>query len=181
MVINASITLLTEEDEVPTEEQVAKAIKDLYEGFQERHKSVEGMFRDEKTSFVVVSAPNEASIEVADFFIDELQKRNMPNPGIVVNQCHITSEEDLDVLDTLKDITQAASSDLPANTDSMFLARLNSAYRRLRMLSQYEKGMIAELRKKKDNIWIVPRIHGEVHDIQALYRVGNYLCKGKNK
>jgi len=155
--------------------------KDLYEGFQERHKSVEKMFRDSKTSFLVISAPNEASIEVANFFIAELDKRKMPNPGIVVNQCHITREEDVDVLSIMKSTTERNSVDLPQSTEQMFLARLTASYRRLRMLSQHERTMIDGLRRKRDNIWIVPRIHGEVHDIEALYQVGNHLCTRKNK
>jgi len=154
-----------------------QSFRDLYEGFQERHKAVEAMFRDEKTSFIIVSAPNEASLEVADFFISELKKREMPNSGVIVNQCHVTSEEELNVSSVMKDCILEASESLPINTDKVFLARLSSAYRRLCMLSKHENKMIEILRGKIDNIWIIPRFHGEVHDIHTLHKVGSYFCR----
>jgi anion-transporting ArsA/GET3 family ATPase len=155
--------------------------RDLYEGFQERHRAVENMFRDDQTSFLVICAPNEASVDVADFFIDELGKRNMPNPGVIVNQCHLTSNSELDVSDILKEVTVQVSTDLPVNTSTVLLARISSAYRRLKMLSNHENSLIESLSNKKDNIWIIPRIHGEVHDIYTLNTVGNFLCNGSKK
>jgi len=52
--------------------------RDLYEGFQERHIAVERLFREEKTAFLIISAPHEPAIEVAEFFLKELQKRSLP-------------------------------------------------------------------------------------------------------
>ena len=101
----------------------------------------------------------------------------MPNPGVIVNQCHLTSDLDVNVSDVLTEVTNQVSSDLPANTGTVLIARISSAYRRLKMLSVYENGLIETLRNKKDNIWIVPRIHGEVHDLYTLNTVGTILCR----
>ena len=58
--------------------------RDLYEGFQKRHQAVEKMFLDKATSFLIVTAPHEPSVEVAEFFITELRKRRMNNSGIIL-------------------------------------------------------------------------------------------------
>ena len=65
----------------------------MYEGFQQRHQAVEEMFLDKTTSFLIVTAPHEPSVEVAEFFITELGKRNMNNAGIIFNQRHIIKKD----------------------------------------------------------------------------------------
>ena len=150
--------------------------RDLYEGFQERHQSVEQLFRAKSTSFVIISAPNEAALEVAEFFIDELDKRDMPNAGIIVNQCHITKSTESEIDEIMKDYVSSSVNDLPQNTDTIFLARIKTSYRRLVMLNQHEQKLIGKIQPKASNIWVVPRIHGEVHDVVTLLKVGDFLC-----
>ena len=62
--------------------------KELYEGFQQRHQSVEALFRDSKTGFLIVFSPTEPAVEVAKFFVEQLKMRRMPLLGVIANQCH---------------------------------------------------------------------------------------------
>ena len=70
--------------------------RDMYDGFRERHEAVVKMFHAPDTRFVVVCAPNEPSIEVAQFFLDEFRTRKLPGAGVIVNQVPPTSGAPLD-------------------------------------------------------------------------------------
>ena len=151
--------------------------RDLYEGFQQRHQAVEEMFLSNSTSFLIVTAPHEPSVEVAEFFIKELQKRNMNNAGVIFNQRHIV-KKDVDIEDIKQKCTEIVrSKNLPDHIATQFMARVSLAHRRLYNLSLYETGLYNRLEGKSPTMWSVPRIPKEVHDIHALYRVGKYLLQ----
>ena len=153
--------------------------RDLYEGFNERHEAVVAMFHSVQTAFLVVCAPNEPSIEVATYFLDELRARKMDNPAVIINQRHRTLGDELDAEEHLGEAARRLSEELESNTANQLLARLGAAHRRLRELSERETGFIAELHRHMDarqETWTVPRFSGEVHDLVALDRVGDHLC-----
>lgn len=153
--------------------------RDLYDGFRERQEAVVQMFHDrQRTCFLVVCAPNGPSLEVARFFLDELHDRRMPNPGVIVNQRHITLGQSLDVRGELGASIDALGSDLPSTARSSLLARLGAAHRRLLGLSQAEEGLVAELLgalRANQVSWQVPRLDDEVNDLGGLSRVGSFL------
>ena len=151
--------------------------RDLYEGFQQRHQAVEEMFLSDSTSFLIVTAPHEPSVEVAEFFIKELQQRNMNNAGVIFNQRHIV-KKDVNVDDIKQKCAEIVrAKNLPDHIAAQFMARISLAHRRLYHLSLYETGLYNRLEKKSPTMWSVPRIPKEVHDIHALYRVGKYLLQ----
>ncbi len=155
------------------------AFRDLYEGFAERHAAVVDLFRDGRTAFVVVCAPNTPSLEVAGFFLDELAERGMPNPGVIVNQRHVTLGRDLDPAVVLGDAAERLSADLPKHTAGRLLARLGASHRRLRELTAIEDGLVDGVFRKlrpRQRLWSVPRLESDVHDLPSLARVGAHLC-----
>ena len=118
-------------------------------------------------------------MEVASFFLGELKNRNMPNPGVIVNQRHFSVEETLDPKSLLTPHVLTWSEPPPDHVLKSLLARLGMAHRRLQKLNQVESGFVEELREKiskNQMIWSVPRLQGEVHDLQALAKVGDMLC-----
>ena len=152
--------------------------RDLYEGFQQRHTAVMEMFHADSTSFLVITAPNRPSVDVARFFIDELQSRNMPSVGVLVNQCHRTLGRPLAPDAVLGKAAREQAEGLAAHTAGALLARLGAAHRRLSELTAIEGEMIDELKgatPASQSVWTVPRLAGEVHDLGALNRVGNHL------
>ena len=152
--------------------------RDLYEGFQERHSAVMEMFHAQDTSFLVVTAPNRPSVDVARFFIDELQSRNMPSVGVLVNQCHRILGRPLEPQAVLGEVAQVQSEGLARHTAGALLARLGAAHRRLSELTAIEGELIEELQgatPASQSVWTVPRLAGEVHDLPALGRVGDHL------
>ena len=154
-----------------------QSFTDLYEGFQQRHQAVENLFRSTDTIFTIVCAPNGPATEVAHFFISELNKRKMNIGGVVVNQCHVTSEFALDPAPLLRRVLSDDHSEL-STPERLLTARMKSAHRRLRHLSIYENRlsvMIKERLSEAQGLWHVARLQGEVHDLQALVKVGEIL------
>lgn len=154
--------------------------RDMYDGFRERHEAVVKMFHAPDTSFVVVCAPNEPSIEVAQFFLDEFRTRKLPGVGVIVNQVHPTSGAPLDPEAVLGARAHALSTDLSAHTAERLLARLGAAHRRLRELSALEEQQIRGVLDRLDrgqHLWKVPRLESQVHDLGALSRVGEHLMR----
>lgn len=152
--------------------------RDLYEGFQERHSAVEQIFRDKGTSFLIVCAPHEPALEVADFFLRELSNRKMHTPVVIANQCHQAKYDDLEPTSLLDASVQEKMHELTEHTSSTLLARMKTAHRRLRSLAKEESRLLSLLQKKlkSDQKMVrIPRFHGEVHDIYALNKVGTAL------
>jgi len=149
--------------------------RDLYEGFQQRHQAVERMFLDASTSFLIVTAPHEPSVEVAEFFMKELHARKMNNAGIIFNQRHMIKKDVHTANIRMKCEEIARGKKLPEHISKQLMARISLAHRRLYNLSLYEEDLYNRLVKKSPKMWSVPRIPKEVHDIHALLRVGKYL------
>jgi anion-transporting ArsA/GET3 family ATPase len=152
--------------------------RDLYEGFQERHSAVEKIFRDKGTSFLIVCAPHEPALEVADFFLNELSKRKMDAPAVIANQCHLAKHDNLDPISLLHTTATDCSKTLQEYTSSTLLARMKTAHKRLRTLSKEEDRLLGVLLKKlnvRQKLFRIPRFHGEVHDIHTLKKVGDVL------
>lgn len=154
--------------------------KELYEGFQERHQAVEALFRDPKTGFLIVFSPTEPAVEVANFFVDQLKQRRMPLLGAIANQCHKAIPRSEDSVEALQKLCEAYSTDLARDTVNRMMARMRSAHNRLLMLQNYEQGLIASVEKgltDHQSLDRVPKIKGEVHDLQALFKVGQFLME----
>lgn len=152
--------------------------KDLYDGFRERHEAVARLFSASTTSFLVVSAPTEPSVDVARFFLEELRHRHLPVGGVLVNQVHRATNQAPDVEALLGPLAR----DLDGATSGPLLARLGAAHRRLRELAALEAARVEELRRYAGGgtqLTVVPRFAEEVHDLAGLLRLhGNLFPAG---
>ncbi len=156
-----------------------QAFRELYDGFRSRSEEVIALFRARDTAFLVITAPNEASVETARYFLGELRGRGMRCAGAVVNRCHLVSEQVPDVA-LLSGLASALSADLSPHTAETLLARLGAADRRLRELAQAEARRIDHLRRAMapgQAMWRVPRMEGEVHDLRALTATAEHLLE----
>lgn len=151
--------------------------RDIYDGMRERHEAVSTLFGHTDTSFVVVSGPTEPSVDVASFFLDELQARRLPVGAVIVNQVHRCSAGAPDV-ESLVGAAARAADPLAA---PKVLARVGAAHRRLRDLAALEAGWVTELRRSaRPGVPFVevPRRAGEVHDLAALLDLHRFLFAG---
>ena len=148
--------------------------KDLYDGFRARHEAVERMFVDRSTAVIVVAAPTEPSMEVANFFFAELRSRNLPFAALGVNQVHCAAfaTPDVDVL------MGARARELDAGVAGPLLARLGAAHSRLVALAGLESRRVAQLRGQAGRgvaVHVVPRMPEEVHDLRSLAALHPFL------
>jgi len=154
------------------------AFRDLYDGFRQRHEAVLQLFQDGRTAFVVVCAPTEPSVKVATYFLDELRTRKMPNPGVIVNQCHMVGEETSEGRAVLETEAKSMAEDLGTNTVDRLLARLGAAHHRLIELSRTEMVFVDQIKAKirpDQEVWPVPRLEHEVNDVASLKTLGQHL------
>lgn len=148
-----------------------QAFRELMDGFHERHQAVLRLFADPGTAFVVVAAPNEASVDVAAFFRDELSARGLPLCGFVVNQVHHATDEDLDARGLLGEDAARLAADLPPHTAPSLLARLESAHWRLRSVVRAEQPFLERLRGLATGgtfLREVPRLDQPIRDLSGL-------------
>lgn len=152
--------------------------RDLYDGFRVRHEAVISLFATPGTTFTVVCAPNEPSVAVAQYFLSELAGRQMPCAGVLMNQMHPTLGHEIQPADVLGGIAEELASDLTEHTATQLMARLGANHRRLLGLSRAEEALASALSQRlgrSQRMWQVPRLEGEVHDIDALGRVFNHV------
>ena len=62
------------------------AFEGMYEGFKERARRVYDLLSEEQTAFLVVTAPERASLQEAGHFVDRLSEAGMHLAGTVVNR-----------------------------------------------------------------------------------------------
>ena len=144
-----------------------KLFGELYEGFRERHEHVGKLFAQSSTAFLVVAAPTDTAIDVARYFLEELRQRGLPLAGVVLNQMHAAGQDAPDV----ERLLGAEVRQIDAEVAPRVLARIAAAHARLRELVRSEERRIASLRSvggPSVPLVQVPRLRGEVHDLQAL-------------
>lgn len=147
----------------------------LYDGFRERHGRVVEQLRSPSTDFLTICAPTQTSLDIAAYFVEELGRRDLPRAGVVVNQVHLCEHDEHDAKAALGGLAADLGSDLSARTVPAVLARLGMAHRRLHALVEVEDAMIDRLRNEAEGggfFQTVPRLQGQVHDLDALHTVG---------
>ncbi len=147
--------------------------RDLYDGMRERHEAVSRIFGDARTTFVVVSAPNEPSVDVATFFLHELRTRKLRVGAVVVNQLHRAKliSPDVDAL------LGRRARELDPLVAPQLLARLGAAHRRLRDLAGLETQWVRRLVAEAGGVPLVEvdRQAQEVHDLEGLLGLHRWL------
>ena len=157
-----------------------QSFRELYDGFRQRHEQVTKLFASRDTSFVIVAAPNKPSLEVAQFFRDELQRRRLAVGAAVFNQL-LDCEPAVAPAETLLgDLARGLSADLPAHTAASLLARLDAAHGRLSAASKREERLLDEVfqRNSRGPARIeIPRLDEDITNLEGLTRLGGFLLR----
>lgn len=164
------------------------AFEGMYDGFKDRASAVYELLRDRSTAFVLVTSPDEVTIEEAIFFHDKLIEYEMPFAGLIINKVHedFTSDDDVwrvmsnndhdafakKVGDALGK-TAAEKKGMESVTDIMAgnlldfrnLAEID-AENISRLTDNIERGAILET---------VPFFETDVYDIEGLMRINHYV------
>ena len=104
----------------------------------------------------------------------------MPLVGSIANQCHRATPRSEESQCTTSRVCESNSTDLAADTVNRMMARMRSAHNRLLMLQKYEQDLVSSVLQgltAHQGLHQVPKIKGEVHDLPALFKVGQFLME----
>ncbi len=150
------------------------AFRDMYDGFRDRHEAVVRIFEDRSTAFLVVCAPNEASLDVATFFREELLARRLPLAGFVINQVHVADAGAVNVREVLRPLL----ADLRPARARVVLARCESAHARLRAVAAREVPVRDRIRRYASPELVhreIPVLPEPVRDLAGLDELARHL------
>jgi anion-transporting ArsA/GET3 family ATPase len=136
----------------------------MSEGFRVRAERVHELLGSEAATFVLVTAPRLDAIEDAIFFHDQLHERGMPFGGVVVNRYH-----DLRGGDRGLDVAEALGPDL--------IEKVEANFRDYEVLARRDRSNLSRLTKRLDGepVLVVPELDDDVHDLDGLARMVEYL------
>ncbi len=160
----------------------------MYDGFKERAAAVYDLLRDDATAFVLVTSPDDITMDEALFFHDKLVEYEMPFCGLIINRVHTDFASDAGVGNIIdkgdhealaarignalgekageKKAMQALAADMARNLEG------------LRSLAEIDSENIRRLTghiEEEAAIQIVPFLDTDVYDISGLMRINQYI------
>jgi anion-transporting ArsA/GET3 family ATPase len=144
------------------------AFGDMADGIRERAEKVADLLASDETTFVVVTAPRNDSIDEASFFRRRLREGGMPFGGVIVNRVHDQSALDGD----------ASADDLASILGDEALARkVASNFEDYSRLAAHDRDAIDRLERelKGEPMILVPHLENDVHDIAGLTAMNEHL------
>jgi len=145
-----------------------QAFEGMEEGFRQRAQRVMDLLSDDRTAFVLVTAPARDAVSEARYFHDRLEQARLRVNGLVVNRIH-------------PELGGAASPPPgSAGGDGPAVGQLEELYANLAdfiELSRRERGHLEGLERSVGAVPIVrvPLLEVEVCDIASLTEVGRFL------
>jgi anion-transporting ArsA/GET3 family ATPase len=136
----------------------------MTEGFRERAALVNDLLADSRTAFVLVTSPRRHALEEAVWFHHRLMEGGMPFAGVVANRVHEGGDE-------------ADPVELARELGEDLARKVLRAYEDERRLAERDRAGLADLRSRigRKPIVGVPHLHDDVHDLDGLWRMNEYL------
>jgi len=160
----------------------------MYDGFKERAEAVYELLRDSTTAFVLVTSPEDLTIEEAIYFHDKLVEYEMPFCGLIVNKVHTNLISDSEIAsgirpDNVEKLAQKIGAALgkTANEKKAMQAVAASLAKNLdnfRELAEIDMENISRLTERIDKetpVRIVPYFDTDVYDIEGLEWMNEYV------
>jgi anion-transporting ArsA/GET3 family ATPase len=134
-----------------------QAFEGMEQGFRDRAARVEQLLAESGTCFVVVTSPRRDAVEEARFFVDKLGETGLDVAGLVVNRVHPRFENGPQA----DGVPEAVRENL----------------RQLQAVAEREEVHFADLARRVEPAPVVriPFLPADVHDIEGLRLVGDYL------
>jgi anion-transporting ArsA/GET3 family ATPase len=140
----------------------------MAQGFRDRARSVEALLRDQRSVFLLITAPRAAAISEAGFFHDRLVELDMPLGGVVVNR--VSRRVDVSSYETLDD-------ELTACVGSQLARKVSRNTHDRNRLADRDAENVERLVKQIGTkpIVTVPQLSGDVHELDALATMAKCL------
>ncbi|HVF76152.1 MAG TPA: ArsA-related P-loop ATPase [Acidimicrobiales bacterium] len=148
-----------------------QAFEGMEEGFRQRARRMEELLADPSTAFVLVASPRRDAVEEALFFADKLKESSISVDALVVNRLHPRFGGE-----RLSDSAAAVR----ARASSLASTPLGPLYANLadfREVAEREESHFAALAERVAPAPVarVPFLAADVHDVEGLVRVGEFL------
>ncbi len=165
------------------------AFEGMYDGFKERASGVYELLRDRTTGFLLVTSPEDITVEEAMYFYDKLIEYDMPFFGLIVNKAHIGFRLDAQTVRLLSDgasaeLARKLSASLSQNDREeramhSVTARLIGNLKNFENLAEIDEENIRRLLEhtngESTNIRVVPFFDTDVYDIGGLMEVNKHV------
>ena len=154
------------------------AIDTTFGGFRERADATYELLKQPGTKFLVVAAPERDALREASFFVERLQKDNMPLAGLVLNRVQDVDDTGLSE-EQIAAAAQALRSMGPENELAAALLELH--VERVQLKARH-KHVIQRFEGAHPGVPIisVPAMAEDVHDLEGLRTVGTALAEHTN-
>jgi anion-transporting ArsA/GET3 family ATPase len=141
-----------------------RSFGDMSQGFRERADRVNALLADHRTAYVLVSSPRLTAIEEAIYFHHRILDAGLPFGAAVVNRVHQVEP----------DATADGLAELLGDELARKVERNLEDYRRL---AERDHANLAVLRARlgRKPMIEVPELDDEVHDLDGLRRMDEYL------
>ncbi len=148
-----------------------RSFGDMAGGFRDRAEGVNHLLSDSRTAFVLVTSPRVDAIDEAVFFHRRLLDAGLPFAGVVANRVH----PGLSGKDPAAELEQLVGGALAAKV----LATLADE----RRLAARDRANLDDLRGRlhRRPMIEVPYFDEDVHDLEGLRRMGEYLFAGSGR
>jgi len=141
------------------------AFSSMFDGLKERSKRVMALMTEASTTFLLVCAPEPASLRQAERFVLRLADDQMNVSGVLVNRVHETYGEaeltaaEIHTLDQL-------SADAPAGRS--LSERVDAALQDARALAAADRQALQLLERMDQPRWYVPHLNRDLHSLDDL-------------
>jgi anion-transporting ArsA/GET3 family ATPase len=153
-----------------------QSFEGMYGGFKQRAQGVYKLLSSPGSAFVVVASPEVPALREARYFLRRLEQDGMPLAGVVVNRVTPPPPAELAALD--RDALAAVAAHLETGAaEGRAAAELLRLDADLADVARRERRAIAAALHGLDPIALVevPRMGGDVHDLDGLAAVGAHL------
>jgi anion-transporting ArsA/GET3 family ATPase len=163
----------------------------MYQGFVERANAVERLLHDKRTTFAVVTTLESAPLHEAEFFCEQLLKRDYHLGALILNRtlpryllsrdgdraAETMCAEAGPIGDALVDTGAPALAD-PART-ARVLSTIGESFQNFAVVAKREAELRAELAQAPDVLADVPALDSDVGDMSGLALIADALFPAK--
>lgn len=142
----------------------------LLEGFKDRADEVAALLNNKKSAILLISSPQASSMNEAIYFFENLKKQKLPFAGFILNRVKPISPK-LPSYEELKKSWEINSN--------MF-SEIKEILSKQTLLYEQDCEQIARLKQKtKDKfpIALIPAFSHDIHNLEGLHKMGEYLFK----
>lgn len=154
------------------------AIDTTFGGFRERADATYELLKQPGTKFLVVAAPERDALREASFFVERLQKDNMPLAGLVLNRVQDVDDTGL----SEEQVVAAAQALRYTGSENELAAALLELHAERMQLKARHKHIIQRFEGAHPGVPIisVPAMAEDIHDLDGLRSVGTALAEHTN-